>query len=118
MHTLLLTTSPADQASEHVADVAIRAYAAFNPSLPFQQLDYRTAVAHSSGDPLADYLVIELTESTRGSDEPAQCQHAADQLDQAVQTLIHVRSRLLDRANSSTSLTLPFPGASDEAEAR
>lgn len=115
MQTLDLPASLADHASEHVADVAIRAYAAFSPGLPFQQLDYRTAVAHCSGDPLADYLVIELTEGARGADEAAQCQHAAAQLHRAVESLRHVRARLLDRANSCTSLTLPFLGVPEAA---
>jgi hypothetical protein len=118
MHTHLPPTTPPTQASEHVADVAIRAYAAFNPGLPFQELDYPTAVTHSSGDPLADYLVIELTESTRGSDDAARCQHAAHQLHRAAETLIHVRGRLLDRANSSTTLALPLLEVSHEPRAR
>jgi hypothetical protein len=103
-----------------VTRVAIGAYAAACPLLPFTDLSYPDARAHRSGDTLAEFLVIELTEGSEGASPADRFRRAADQVEFAIGSLELVRDRLRERAASSTSLPLPLdhtaaPGAAAQA---
>ena len=100
--------SGGDAVTRDVTRVAISAYAEACPLLPFSNLSYAEACAHRSGDSLAEFLVIELTEGSDGVSAADRFRRAAEQVDFAIDSLRVVRERLKEHAASSTSLALPL----------
>lgn len=94
-----------------VAATALRAYATACPFLPCTDLPYELAREHRSGDSLAEFLVIELTEGSDGATEAERYARAAEQVQYAIQSLEHVRDQLLAHAGSSVCLPLALAGS-------
>jgi hypothetical protein len=94
-----------------VAATALRAYATACPLLPHTDLPYELAREHRSGDSLAEFLVIELTEGSEGATEAERYVRAAEQVQYAIGSLEHVRDQLLAHAGSSVCLPLALAGS-------
>ncbi len=111
MHSVLHPQAcPApDDGAHAVAEAAIRAYASVRALPPFTALPYDVAREHTSGDPLAEFLVVEITEGTVGDSVADRLASATARIDVAIGYLAHVRDRLRERAGASACIPLPLP---------
>lgn len=109
-------TSGGASAAEAVTSAALQSYATVCPLFGSPTLPYDAARAHTSGDALADFLVIELTEGAEGDSDAARFERAAQQVDYAIGSLQHVATQLHSRAMAAASLSLPLAAEEDVAE--
>lgn len=111
---MIATPTPAPPAPARVATAAaLQAYASACPLFATPTLTYAAARRHASGDALADFLVIELTEGAAGDNESARLQRAAQQVEYAIGSLEHVAAQLRARAISASSLPLALCGEAE-----
>lgn len=94
-----------------VTAAALQAYSTVCPLFANPTLTYEQARAHASGDGLADFLVIELTEGAEGGPLASRFERGAKQVDFAIASLQHVAAQLRTRALSASSLPLPLTSA-------
>ena len=94
--------------AEPITSAAITAYGAVCPLLPFEHLSYRDALRHDSGDTLAEFLVIELTEGAGAGSPGQRFDRAARQVERAIHALTHVHEHLVDCAGRADCLPLPL----------
>ena len=94
--SVMLRPEDSGPAWRTAVSAALSAYRGVAPLNPF------------AAAPLAVFLVTELCRGARGATEAARLQRAAEQVDYAIVSLLHVRDRLRERAAASTSLPLPL----------
>lgn len=115
---MIRTLTPgAAAAVQAVTSAALKAYGTVCPLFTNPTLGYDAARAHDSGDALADFLVIELTEGAEGDSDAARFERAAQQVAYAIGSLHHVAAQLHSRAMTAASLSLPLDANEDADEA-